>query len=554
MKRRIFVFVVICALVGPLLGGVMRARAAGSTDKPTLKVIVVLKDGANAGEVVGKLARGHAAGVYRYRSFGAVAATVSPATLQALLKDGNVVDVVTDHKVPVPRVPGVGNTAVAYDATRAASAVGATATAPLESEALQLTHAQDAWAIKVKGQHVTGQGIRVGLLDTGTDPTNPDLKGAIVAYRDFTGNGLQDNQGHGTATTGCVAAQGRFVYNPNTGTTMRIEGMAPGAKIIMAKVIDTGGGWDSNIMRGIDWLIQEKVNIISCSLGSTYIPPNGADPSALAFQAAINHGITVVNSEGNEGPGQGTVESAPDLKNVLAVGATTGWRSYAQIGYLVSGHAYKGDQVITWSSRGPNSLGDFRPDIMGFGAWGWALAPAVKDDDGDQNVQIFGGTSMACPVVAGDLALAESAWKMKHPGHRLPAPSYWKNLLASTATNLGYPALDQSSGLVNAAAAVREVLGQGRSFLASVSADPKNPSSWSARVAGGGKAATIVSVKNTGATTERVTLDAHEVLDPQDPQLRAHHPDRSRLHRRRELHRAGRHRLRPGPGDVAIGS
>ena len=96
----------------------------------------------------------------------------------------------------------------------------------------------------------------------------------------------------------------------------------------MAKVIDVGGGWDSNIMRGIEWLIQEKVNIISCSLGATYIPPNGADPSALAFQAAINHGITVVNSEGNEGPGQGTEGSAPDLKNVLAVGATTGWRSY----------------------------------------------------------------------------------------------------------------------------------------------------------------------------------------------------------------------------------
>ena len=121
-------------------------------------------------------------------------------------------------------------------------------------------------------------------------------------------------------------------------------------------------------------------------------------------------------------------------------------------------------------------------------------------------VQIFGGTSMACPVVAGDLALAESAWKMKHPGHRLPAPSYWKNLLASTATNLGYPALDQSSGLVNAAAAVREVLGQGRSFLASVSADPKNPSSWSARVAGGAKATTTIAVRNTGAKIERVTL------------------------------------------------
>ena len=183
MKRRIFFVVLACAIAASLLGGVVRAGAAGSSDKPTLKIIVVLKAGANAGEVVGKLARGHAAGVYRYRSFAAVAATVSPATLQALLKDGNVLDVVSDHKVPAPQVPAVGNAAVGngavgnaavgHGAVRATPAVGAAAATPLESEALQLTHAQDAWSIKVKGQRVMGQGIRVGLLDTGTDPPIP---------------------------------------------------------------------------------------------------------------------------------------------------------------------------------------------------------------------------------------------------------------------------------------------------------------------------------------------------------------------------------------------
>jgi hypothetical protein len=505
MKRRILLFVLALILVGSLLGGVMRARAAGSSDKPTIKVIVVLKARGDANEVVGKLARHHAASVHRYRYFSAVAATVSQSTLRALLKDGNVLDVVSDHKVPAPKVPSIGTKAI-----KAAAAAGGTAAAPFESEALQLTHAQDAWKITVKGKPVMGQGIRVGMLDTGTDPTHPDLANAIAAYRDFTGNGLQDNDGHGTGTSSCVAAQGKLVYNNETGTLMRVAGMAPRAKVLMAKVIDVGGGWDSNIMRGIDWLISQKVNIISCSLGATYIPPNGADPSSLAFQAAIDHGITVVNSEGNEGPGPGTEGSSPDLKNLIAVGATTGYRLFSQVGYLASGDAYKGDQVITWTSRGPNSLGDFRPDIMGFGAWGWALAPTGQDVYGDPpgdvygdfGTQEFGGTSMACPVVAGDLALAESAWKMKHPGSALPAPSYWKNLLASTATYLGYPALDQSTGLVNAAAAVREVVKQGKSFLASVGADPKNACSWSVKTA----ARTTIAVKNTGAKTERVTL------------------------------------------------
>jgi len=52
------------------------------------------------------------------------------------------------------------------------------------------------------------------------------------------------------------------------------------------------------------------------------------------------------------------------------------------------------------------------------------LAPATGDVCGDQGIQEFGGTSMAAPVVAGNLALAESAWKMTHPGRPLPAPSY----------------------------------------------------------------------------------------------------------------------------------
>ncbi len=514
MRRRTIISVIVAIVVaGSLLGAVVRAGASGApgtSAKPTIKVIVLLKSHGDGGEVVNRLAHDHATGVYRYRYFSSVAATVSRATLGELLRDGNVLNVVSDRKVRVPTTPGVG-TKVAKTGRTAGQATGATAaaasTAPLESEALQLTHAQDAWAIKVNDQAVRGQGIRVGMLDTGTDPSHPDLAAAIDGYRDFTGDGLQDSDGHGTATSSCVAAQGKLVYNSSTGTSMRIEGMAPGAKVVMAKVLDVSGGWDSNIMRGIEWLIAQKVDIISCSLGDAFIPPNGADPLAQAFQTAIDDGITVVNSEGNEGPGQGTEGSAPDLKNVIAVGATTGYRLFSQIAYLTTGGSYKGDQVITWTSRGPNSEGDFRPDIMGFGAWGWALAPTGSGDAyGDVDTQIFGGTSMACPVVAGDLALAESAWKLAHPGQVLPAPAYWKTLLANTATDLGYPAIDQSSGLVNAAAAVHAVLGQGKAFQAGVNADRTSPTSWSPRVAAGASAKTTITLQNTGSKTERISL------------------------------------------------
>jgi len=504
MRRRVFILILALVVALSLAAGVMRARAAaaGAASKPTIKVIVMLKSGGNASEVVGKLKARDSTSVVRYHIIPAVAATVSQDTLAALRADGNVLKVFNDRKIPAPKIPA-GAEGLSKAAKKAAGAKAAAAGAPLESEALQLTHAQDAWNIKVNGQAVMGQGVRVGMLDSGTDPYHPDLAAAIEAYRDFTGAGLYDNLGHGTGTSSTVAAQGLPVFNPETGTTMKVSGMAPKAKVLMAKVIDTNDGWDSQVIRGIQWLVDEKVDMISCSLGALVIPANGTDPSSLAAKAAVAAGITWVNSEGNDGPGQGTVGSSPDQPSVLAVGASTGNREFSEIGFMVDGSAYKGDQVITWTSRGPNSLGDFKPDIMGFGAYGWALAPSFSSEEG-MNIQEFGGTSMAAPVVAGDLALAESAWKLKNPGKALPAPAYWKKLLASTATDLGYPALDQSSGMVNAAAAVKAVLKQGKSMLVSV--DGQNASSWSARATAGAKSSANIVVRNSGSTKEKVTL------------------------------------------------
>jgi len=500
MRRRIFILVVALALVLSLAVGVIYARASASPDKPTMKVIIVLKAHGKSSAMVSSLKAGDSASIYRYHLIPAVSATVTQSTFDALRNDPNVAAVYTDHRIAPPHDP---------TGSEGAARVGKTTTsgaAPLESEALQLTHAQDAWNIKVKGQAVMGQGVRVGMTDTGTDPTHPDLAAAIEAYRDFTGSGLKDNDGHGTGTSSLVAAQGLPVYNVETGTAMRYAGMAPKAKVLMAKVGDLNGGYDSQFIRAIEWLVDEKVDIISDSWGGFALPPDGNDPVSMAVKAAIGSGITYVVSAFNEGPGQGTLGSPSDVKDALTVGASTGNREFSQIQFLASPGAYKGDQVIGWSSRGPNALGDYKPDIMAFGAYGWALDPMAGDAYGSAGIQEFGGTSMAAPVCAGDLALAECAWKLSHPGQKLPAPSYWKNLLASTATDLGYPALDQSSGLVNAEAAVKAVLRQGKSMLVSVAADKKNPTSWSPRLNGGASASTSVSVKNTGNAKEKVTL------------------------------------------------
>ena len=502
MRRRVFILILALVVALSLAAGVMRARAAttGAAEKPTIKVIVVLKHGASANAVAGKLAARDSSGVVRYHIIPAFSATVSRSTLAALRADDSV-SVFMDRRIPAPKIPTGAEGVTDHEEARARRRLRRRA---LESEALQLTHAQDAWNIKVNGQQVMGQGVRVGMTDTGTDPVHPDLGPAIEAYRDFTGAGLRDNDGHGTATSSCVAAQGLPVYNPYTGTTMKVAGMAPKAKVLMAKVGDSNGGYDSQFIRGIQWLVDEKVDIISDSWGGFALPPDGNDPVSMTVKAAVSSGISFVVSAFNEGPGQGTLGSPSDVKGALTVGASTGAREFAQTEFMTSGDAYKGDQVITWSSRGPNSLGDSKPDIMAFGAYGWALAPTQTDDYGDVGIQEFGGTSMAAPVAAGDLALAECAWKLAHPGKSLPAPAYWKKLIASTAADLGYPALDQSSGLINAKAAVKAVLKQGKSMLVGVNG--QNAASWSARVTGGAKATTKIVVRNTGNAKEKISV------------------------------------------------
>ena len=377
MVRRLS-FLILAAVVLLALTAGVAAAGTGLTTKAPIKVIVLLKQGGSGTEVAGRMAARDARDVYRYHIIPAYSATVTQATIAALRADPNVLRVVNDHRVRVPRTPASGSEALTAAARQAAAAKAASDAAPLESEALQLTHATDAWNINVNGHDVTGQGVRVGMLDTGTDPYHPDLAAAIGGYKDFTGEGLYDEVGHGTGTSSTVAAQGLPVYNYETGTTMKVSGMAPGAKVYMAKVAGEYDGWDSQTIRGIQWLVDQKVDIISCSLGWLFIPEDGKDPGALAMQAAVDQGITVVNSEGNEGPGQGTEGSAPDAPGLIAVGASTGNREFSQIGFMTDGDAYKGDQVITWSSRGPNSDGVFRPDIMGFGAYGWALAPVLR--------------------------------------------------------------------------------------------------------------------------------------------------------------------------------
>lgn len=141
-----------------------------------------------------------------------------------------------------------------------------------------------------------GAQARVLMLDSGLDIHHTAIKDNFEKGRNFMGEDssvidedITDNMGHGTHTSGTVAGE----YNPQTG----FVGVAPQAKILMGKVCEDDGCSSIAIADGINWGIQEKVDLISLSLGGPFSTTTLGE--YYAVQAAEAAGVLVVAASGN---------------------------------------------------------------------------------------------------------------------------------------------------------------------------------------------------------------------------------------------------------------
>ncbi|EFO79910.1 peptidase S8 and S53 subtilisin kexin sedolisin [Oscillochloris trichoides DG-6] len=229
--------------------------------------------------------------------------------------------------------------------------------------ALNNIQAFDAWDIS------TGSAIVIAVLDTGVDANHIDLQGQVISgFNAFTGgNDTNDDNGHGTAVAGLIAA--------NTNNGEGVAGICWGCKILPIKVLDSqGGGDDASVAAGIRWAVDNGARVINMSLG-------GSDESQTlrdAVDYAAARGVLMVAASGNE-RSEGNATSYPAAyDSVIAVGAT--------------GNT---DVVTGFSNTGPYV------DLAAPGVGLWTTLPG--NQYGTPN-----GTSFASPYVAGAAGLAFS--------------------------------------------------------------------------------------------------------------------------------------------------
>ncbi|MEM2141733.1 MAG: S8 family serine peptidase [Candidatus Thorarchaeota archaeon] len=273
-------------------------------------------------------------------------------------------------------------------------------------------------AVNVLPGRISGNGVKVAILDTGIDYTHPDLSANYKGGYDFVSNDNdpKDGHGHGTHCAGIVAA---------ADNGQGVIGVAPKASIYAVRVLnDQGSGSTSGIIAGIDWAVNNGMDIISMSLGG------GSYDSAFneAINRAYNAGIVVVAASGNDG--KGTISYPAKYQNAIAVGATDSNRN------LASFSNYGAEQEVV--APGVNIYSTTPTYTVTINYYGYS-----------KNYATMSGTSMATPMVAGMVALILE----KNPNL---TPPEVRNILHTTSIDLGAPGWDQyfGYGLINAPAAV----------------------------------------------------------------------------------------------------
>lgn len=439
---------------------------------------------------------------HQYKYVDAIAAEIPPDTLQAIrsLLPANAIS--KDELIDGPKPVDTLRTKAGLASSGAEDRITYDSVAGIDGPEVQQIATQhpdgylvnngisNAAALQAAG--ITGQGVIVGVIDSGIRPGFPhiELDGSVIGCEDFVGDGLgcsnSANNGHGTFVAGMISANVVFTFspssvfrnavlaycpgcflNPPANTQIPMIGSAPLSSIYALRVFGpSGSSATSTILAAVERAIQLKqkfdagqsggvdIQVVNMSLGGATVFA-GRDLFDTEVDTMLANGIVFTVSAGNAGPSSLTIGSPGSSFNSITVGAASLAHNERILRDLQFGpgagalfRPFSGTQTAFFSSRGPNADGRPDPDLVANGfanfGQGFGSSPAV--------ISVASGTSFSSPTVAGVAALLRQAFPDA-------TARQIRNSILLTANDKvvtdGSEDLDQGEGYVDALAAYK---------------------------------------------------------------------------------------------------
>jgi len=331
-------------------------------------------------------------------------------------------------------------------------------------------------ADKLHDMGITGRGVGVAIIDTGSDlpreiSRTTDGGYKHITFRDFVSWDERDRfltidgNGHGTHVTSIIANSTQSVRYAEDGITS-YNGIAPNADLIVLRAFDDNGASSySNVLASIEYAIENKdrhnIRVLNLSFSATPSSYYWDDPLNQLVMRAWQEGIVVVAASGNRGSGAMSVGVPGNTPYIITVGATSDNATPFDL---------SDDFVPTFSSAGPTVEGFIKPEIVAPGLRIQGLISertfvrdyfGMFDNDPFDEHDYFdlSGTSQSAAVISGIVALMIE-------NDPLLTPDEVKCRLMDTAriatldeNTLAYSVFQQGLGLVDAYEALYSTAG-----------------------------------------------------------------------------------------------
>lgn len=239
----------------------------------------------------------------------------------------------------------------------------------------------------------TGRGIGLAVMDTGAF-LHPDFRGRVVAFQDMVRHrcSCYDDNGHGTHILGIAAGDGRLSKG-------RYAGMAPGAHLIVVKVLDwRGNGSVENVLAGVEYLLDRQkalgIRVVNISMGAFDEEEGMQEDSELVrgVERLWDAGMVVLAAAGNNGPGPMTIATPGISRKLITVGCSDDEKETH----------IDGSRMCNYSGQGPTKACICKPDLVAPGCEIVSCNRMLRS--GDSPYTVKSGTSMATPMAAGAIA------------------------------------------------------------------------------------------------------------------------------------------------------